>query len=172
VYHSDPLAEDLLLAGMPRVDLWVSMDVPDTDLKVALYQIMPDGKSLLLGEDMLRARYRKSLREPELVPAGSIEHYRFERLTWNSRLLKKYSRLRLVIACLNSIFEQKNYNSGGDVMRETPRDARTAQITVHHAAPYASAIVLPLGTIATSRRLEFADVAPYLQTSADDRPQG
>lgn len=172
VYHSEPLAQDLLLAGMPSVVLWISMDVPDTDIKVALYQIMPDGTSLILAEDMLRARYRGSLRAAELVPIGAIERYSFDRLTWNSRLIVKRSRFRLVVAGSNSIFEQKNYNSGGDVMYETARDARTARVRVHHGAPHASTVVFPLGELTTERRLAPSDVAPFVLPQTETGPQG
>ena len=172
VYHTEPLSADLVLAGMPSVELWISLDVADTDLKVAIFQIMPDGRSLILGEDMLRARHRKSPRAAELVPLGAIEPYRFQRLTWNSRLIVKASRLRLIVSCPNSIYEQKNYNSGGDVMRESAADARTAHVTVHHAPPHASSLTLKVGDALTDRRLTERDVAPYLLTNTDNRPQG
>ena len=56
----------------------------------------------------------------------------------------KGSRLRLVVSGVNSIFWQKNYNSGGDVAAETAKDAKTCHVKVYHDAPHASAIQLPL----------------------------
>ena len=44
----------------------------------------------------------------------------------------------------NSIFWQKNYNSGGVVADETAKDARTAHVKIYHDAEHASAIDLPL----------------------------
>lgn len=44
----------------------------------------------------------------------------------------------------NSIFWQKNYCSGGIVADETAKDARIAQIQVHHDAEHASSMRLPL----------------------------
>lgn len=154
VYHSEPFPQDIVLAGSPIVHVWISIDVPDTDFRVGLYQILPDGTSLILGEDFMRARYRASLRAADFPEPGRPYEYRFERLTWNSRLLVKHSRIRLVVSCPNSMFEQKNYNSGGDVMRETAADARTAHVTVHHREPHASYIELPLGDVVAKRRLE------------------
>jgi len=44
----------------------------------------------------------------------------------------------------NSIFWQKNYNSGGVVADETAKDTRTAHVKVYHDTQHASAIELPL----------------------------
>jgi uncharacterized protein len=62
----------------------------------------------------------------------------------------KGSRLRLAVYSPNSIFWQKNYNSGGVVAEETAKDARTAHVKIYHDAEHASAIQLPLGEPATS----------------------
>jgi predicted acyl esterase len=54
------------------------------------------------------------------------------------------SRLRLVIRALNSIYWQKNYNSGGDVSAEGAPDARTAHVTLYHDAEHPSHLELPI----------------------------
>ena len=61
-----------------------------------------------------------------------------------ARKLTKGSRLRLVISSPNSIFVQKNYNSGGVVAEETAKDARTAHVKIHHDSEHPSTIELPL----------------------------
>jgi uncharacterized protein len=58
--------------------------------------------------------------------------------------LMKGSRLRLVVSSPNSIFWQKNYNSGGVIADETTKDARVAHVKVYHNAAHTSAIELPL----------------------------
>ncbi|MBS1542362.1 MAG: hypothetical protein JST14_01905, partial [Bacteroidetes bacterium] len=42
------------------------------------------------------------------------------------------SRLRLVVAAVNSISWEKNYCSGGVVAEESAKDARKASIVIHH----------------------------------------
>ena len=79
------------------------MDVPDTDLEAALYEILPDGGSVYLTGATMRARYRESLREAKPVPAGKAEKYDFDNFTFFSRRIAKGSRLRLLVHCLNSI---------------------------------------------------------------------
>lgn len=48
------------------------------------------------------------------------------------------------IASPNSIFLEKNYNSGGVVLDETAKDARTAHITLYHDSEHPSAFEIPV----------------------------
>jgi len=144
VYHTDPLPKETPLIGCPKVSLWVSIDTPDTDLEADLYEIQPDGTSISLWNDLRRLRYRESLREAKLVKPGELVKCDFNPGLFVARRLMKGSRLRLVVYSPNSIFWQKNYNSGGVVADETAKDARTAHIKVYHDAQHASAIELPL----------------------------
>jgi len=144
IYHSEPFAEATEITGYVKLVLWMAMDVPDTDFYVALYEIQPDGTSIQLTSDQMRARYGESLREPKLVKPGVINRYEFDKFLFFSRRVMKGSRLRLVVASGNSFYVQKNYNSGGDVSRETTKDARTAHITVYHDADHPSSLTLPI----------------------------
>ncbi len=165
VYHSAPFEEAVVLSGTPEVHLYMALDVRDTDLLVALHHVMPDGRAMELGADMVRARYRRTVRSAELVEPGAVNEFVFRRMPFVARRLEKYSRIRLVVSCPNSPYTQKNYNSGGDVARETAADARTALVTVHHAAPHASYVRLPLGTLTTPNRLSDAELAPWVGES-------
>ena len=144
VYHSEPFPEATEISGEVKLSVWMAMDVPDTDFTVTLYEILPDGTSIQLTGDGLRARYRESLREARLVTPGQITRYDFDGFTWFSRLVSKGSRLRLVLSCINSIYFEKNYNSGGDVETESGKDARVAHVTVYHDAEHPSALEIPI----------------------------
>ena len=61
-----------------------------------------------------------------------------------SRRIAAGSRLRLVVESPNSIQLQKNYNSGGDVARETAKDAHTAHVRLYHEAGRWSTLELPV----------------------------
>jgi predicted acyl esterase len=121
------------------------MDVPDTDLQVSLYEIRPDGSSVALGGDLVRARYRESLREEKPVPAGEIVRYEFDAFPFVSRLVAKGSRIRFVVNCADTLSLQRNRNSGGVVAEETAASARTAHVTLHHDAAHPSVLELPIG---------------------------
>jgi putative CocE/NonD family hydrolase len=159
IYHTEPLAEEQIINGWPAAHLFISIDVPDTDLFVGIYYIAPDGRSITIGEDMLRTRYRLSLRKADFPTPGEIYEYEFHDFPFASQLMVKYSRLRVVVRCPNSPYEQKNYNSGGDVMWESKADAKVARVTVHQAAPHASYVILPLGDRIARQRLEEHETA-------------
>jgi hypothetical protein len=144
VYHGAPFAADTEVTGWLRLVAWMAMDVPDTDFAASVYEIRPDGQSILLTEDLLRARYRESLREERLVTAGAIERYTFDGFMFFSRRVAKGSRLRLVVRSPNSIHLQKNFNGGGVVAEESAEDARTAQVAVYHDAEHKSFLELPI----------------------------
>ncbi len=144
VYHSEPFAEAAEVSGQVKLTLWMSLDVPDTDFQASLFEILPNGGSVLLASDYLRARFRDSTEKESLVPAGQAVRYDFTAFPWFSRRISKGSRLRLVIASPNSSGVEKNYNSGGVVADETAKDARTAHVTLYHDAAHPSALEIPV----------------------------
>ena len=144
VYHTEALPNEISFIGCPAVTLWVSIDTPDVDLSAHLYEIQPDGTSIVLWGDTRRLRYRESLREAKLVKPGEIVRCDFNPGLFVARRLMKGSRLRLVVSSPNSIQFQKNYCSGGVVAEETAKDARTCHVQVYHDATHPSTIQLPL----------------------------
>jgi uncharacterized protein len=144
VYHSEPFVEATEITGHLKFIASISIDVPDTDFQISVYEIMPDGTSIWLTGDLMRARFRESLREEKLVKSGEINRYEFDGFTFFSRRIIKGSRLRLVISSPNSIYIQKNYNSGGVVAEESGKDARTAHITLYHDAQHPSFLEVPV----------------------------
>jgi putative CocE/NonD family hydrolase len=143
VYHGEPFTAPTEISGTPRLTLWIAMNVPDTDFVATLYLLTPDGGSVLLGEDSLRARYRHSPEHEELVHPGAVERYDFT-FPFHARVAPRGSRLRLVVRSPNDIYWEKNYGSGGPVADESGKDARTAHITLFHDAAHPSALELPL----------------------------
>jgi uncharacterized protein len=150
VYHTPALAQDTDLAGFFKLSAWISIDQPDTDFVTAVYEIKQDGSSVALSDDMLRARYRKSLRDAQPVKPGAIERYDFDHFTFTARRIAKGSRLRLILAPVNSLWSQKNYNSGGIVANESGKDARKVTVTLYHDASRPSALYVPIAAASSA----------------------
>jgi putative CocE/NonD family hydrolase len=146
VYTTAPFDADTDLAGFFKLSAWISLDQPDTDFLVGVYEIRPDGSSVALSDDALRARYRKSLREATPVKSGAIERYDFDHFTFTTRRIPKGSRLRVAITPVNSLWLQKNYNSGGVVADESGKDARKVTVTLYHDASHPSALYVPIAS--------------------------
>jgi uncharacterized protein len=144
VYHTAAFEQDTEITGYLKLVAWIALDVPDTDFQVTVSEILSNGAHITLTFDLLRARYRESLREEQLVAPGEINRYEFDGFTFFSRRIAKGSRLRLLILSPNSIYLQKNYNSGGVVSKESGLDARTAHVTLYHDAEHQSYLELPI----------------------------
>ena len=139
LYDTGPFAEDTDIVGQMKVVAWMSIDVPDTDFSVYIAEFDPSGKDV--GPwyiDMIRARFRESLRTERLVKPGEINRYEFNYLKWQYRRIRKGN-----VSDLGASF-QKNYNSGGVVAKETAKDARTATVKVHHDSKYPSFLEIPV----------------------------
>lgn len=144
-YHSEPFQRDMEIAGFFRLSAWLSIDAPDTDFSVAIYDVRADGCITLLTTDCIRARYRESLREIRPINTTEPLSYEFERFSFVACLLKRGSRLRVVIGPINSIYTQKNFNSGKVVSDESMADARTVTVKLFHDQRHPSALHVPYG---------------------------
>ena len=144
VYHSSPLQRETEITGYTKLLVWVSMDVPDTDFGATVYEILPNGTSVLLTREFMRARYRNSSQKPELVRPGEVNAYEFKRFCFFSRKLQKFSRIRLLVESPNTIYLEKNYNGGGVVEKESSKDSRTAHISLYHDREHPSLLELPV----------------------------
>jgi predicted acyl esterase len=145
VYHSSPLPADMEIAGTPELSLWLTIDMPDTDVVSLLYEILPDdGSSILLWSDLQRLRYRNGRLEPELVEPGKPFEFTFTMPKFMSRRLRKGSRLRLVVRAPASIVYQKNLNSAKPVCEQRPEDARRCTVLMHHEPGRQSVLRLPI----------------------------
>ena len=145
LYETGPFAEDTDIVGQMKVVAWMNIDVPDTDFVVYISERDPAGKMVGPGyDDVIRARYRESLRKETLVKPGEINRYEFNDLKWRYRRISKGNHLRVVILSDLGSGYQKNYNSGGVVAKETAKDARTATVKVYHDSKYPSFLEIPI----------------------------
>jgi putative CocE/NonD family hydrolase len=144
IYHTAPFEKEFDIAGFPKLSAYIALDQVDTDFRATLFEIQPDGTSVALSSTAMRARYRTSERQPSLVEKGKIERYDFDRFTFVARRVQAGSRLRLIIAPVNTLYSEKNYNSGGVVAEETDKDAHTVTATLYHDAQHPSTLYIPI----------------------------
>jgi uncharacterized protein len=149
IYHSTPFEQDTEISGFFQLSAWIAIDTPDTDFYVSVHEIAPDGSSIQLATDALRARYREGLRSPKLISTREPLLYDFNRFTFVSRVLKRGSRLRLVIAPMGTLtalsFSERNFNGGGVVAAESVRDARPVTVRLYSGRSRPSTLFVPLG---------------------------
>jgi predicted acyl esterase len=104
-----PFEQDQELSGFFRFEAWISIDQPDTHIVVTVAEVGPNGTVTPLRSDIMRARYRETLRSQKLVTTKEPLRYDFNHFTFASRLVRKGSRLELILAAANSIQKSKEF---------------------------------------------------------------
>lgn len=144
IYHSAPFEKETEVSGFFELKAYIEADVKDVDIEADIYEIRPDGSSVYLTSDIIRARYRENMEKEKLLVPGEINLFHFNHFYFASRMIEKGSRLRLIITSPNSIHIQKNYCSGGVVALETAKDAHTAHIKIYNESKYPSVLMIPV----------------------------
>ena len=140
-FTSELLAEELEVTGPVKAVIYGLSSAPDTDWVVRLTDVHPDGYSRLLCDGILRARYRDSFEQPELLEVGKV--YRYEIDMWaTSNVFLPGHRVRVSIT--SSCFPRfdRNLNTGGSIHNEAA--GQVAINTVMHDEMRPSHIVLPV----------------------------
>jgi uncharacterized protein len=151
VFHSAPLPQAVEVAGQMRLELIVQSDAPDFDLWAQVQLVRPDGSAVTLGQDIRRARFRDGFFRPELLKPDQLVTIPF-RFNWMAWRIPAGTRIRLVLMPLNSPDYQKNYNTGGRIGYENPKNARVAHLRLFHDGSRASVLLLPLAAKSSVRR--------------------
>lgn len=120
---SDPLEQETEISGNFTGVLKAAINKKDMDFSVALFELMPDGRYFLLSYFMGRASYAKDIMHRNLLVPGKKETIPFTNSYMTSRKLSKGSRIAIILNINKSPFEQINYGTGGDVSKETVKDA-------------------------------------------------
>ena len=147
VFQSEPLEEDLEVTGELTVKLWISSTAPDTDFTAKLIDVyppsddFPGGFDLLLGDGIVRTRFRESLAREKLMEPGEVYPVTIK-LYPTSNVFKKGHRIRVDISSSNFPRFDINPNTGEPLNEH--RRVETAVNTVYHDRQRPSHILLPV----------------------------
>jgi predicted acyl esterase len=141
LFTTAALAEPLEVTGQLSARLFVSSDCPDTDFTVKLCDVYPDGRSMLVTDGILRARYRESFETESFLEPGRV--YELDVDLWSTSLVfNKGHRLRVAVSSSNAPRFEANPNTGKPFRADA--ETRVARNTLHVSARHPSRIVLPL----------------------------
>ncbi len=141
MFSTEALTEPIEVTGRITAKLFVSSDCPDTDFTVKLTDVYPDGRSMLVTDGILRARYRKSFREENFLEAGKV--YELTVDLWSTSLIfNKGHRIRVAVSSSNSPRFEPNPNTGHTFRADTEK--RVATNTLHLSDKHPSHIILPI----------------------------
>jgi len=147
VFMTPPLDHDTEIIGPVSAKLWASSSAVDTDFTAKLIDIYPSstdfpaGFDLIMGDGIIRARFRESDKQEKLMTPGEVYEFHVK-LDPCCNVFKKGHRIRVDISSSNFPRFDVNPNTG-----EPPNDNRrmiTAVNTIYHDSQHPSHIVLPL----------------------------
>lgn len=141
VYTSAPLTEPLKVSGFIDAVLHVSSSAKDTDFAVKLVDVTPDGTAYIIGDTILRARYRDGYEKEVFMQPGGIYKLQPTPLT-TSIVFGKGHRIRVEVTSSNFPKFLRNLNTGGDNVTE--KNVVVATNQVHHSKEHPSYIELPV----------------------------
>jgi len=106
-----------------------------------LIDVYPDGSAYNVAEGCIRARYRKSVLQPELVNPGEVYEYTIDMATTSIVFLSGH-RIRIDITSSNFPRIDRNMNTGNP-FGEDAEGVPVVQ-TIYHQPDYLSYIDLPV----------------------------
>jgi putative CocE/NonD family hydrolase len=142
-YSTPPLEHDVEVTGPITLVLYVSSSATDTDFTGKLVDVWPDGRAMSLTDGILRARYRKSLADPQPLVAGEVYELTID-LGATANVFRAGHRIRLEVSSSNFPRFDRNTNTGGVIAEESGTDFVTAVNRVFHDAARPSRLILPV----------------------------
>jgi putative CocE/NonD family hydrolase len=143
VYSTPVLEQAVEVTGPIELRLFVASSARDTDFTGKLVDVYPDGRAIILTEGILRARYRNSLTEPELLEPGMVYELRLS-LWATANVFLPGHRIRLEVSSSNLPRFDRNSNTGGEITSETADQYQPAINGIFHDAAHPSRLILPI----------------------------
>jgi predicted acyl esterase len=138
-----PLSHPLEITGQIHADLWAQSTAPDTDFILRISDVYPDGRSILLMDYPLRARYRDGFEKQVFLTPGEPA-----RLQWSightSIILNTGHRLRVTLSSTGAPLYEPNNQMGNAQLQDWLKETKPATHTILHQKNLPSRILLPV----------------------------
>jgi len=166
-YETEPLKEDLKVAGEPMVHLFASTSGTDSDWAVKVIDVYPDGPAprpdnggafagvvgvpadmrgyeLPIATDIFRGRYRTSFEHPAALKAGEPLEYKFA-LPMVNHVFKAGHRVMVQVqSTLFPLYDRNPQTFVPNIMDAKPGDYVKATQRVWHTGATASYVSMPV----------------------------
>ena len=157
-YDTEPVAEDLTIAGDVAAIVYASCDCRDFDLWVRLQDVHPDGRAFNLmstGNDVVRASYREPAAGRQPLESGRIYELRVPTLMTSIRFGKGH-RVRVQVSGSFDPHLSRNLQTGESEVVSAV--SRPASITIYQGSTHASRLVLPVIADSSARHVRNGSV--------------
>jgi uncharacterized protein len=148
-YETEPLEEDVTVAGSLTAHLFAATSGTDCDWIVRLIDVYPEkvekqpgmgGYQLLISGEPMRARFRKSFEKPEPVVPDEVHEYTIN-LNWNHHCFRKGHKIMVQIqSTWFPLIDRNPQKYVPNIFEAKDSDFQTARQRVYHSEKHPSAI--------------------------------
>jgi putative CocE/NonD family hydrolase len=151
-YETEPLAEDVTIAGDLVAHLFASTTGTDGDWIVKLIDVYPEdfkdatlgGYQLMVAGEVLRGRFRKSFEKPEPVEPGRVEEYAVG-LRWRDHCFPKGHKIMVQVqSTWFPVIDRNPQKYVDNIFQAKDADYQAATQRVYRAPKQPSHILLPV----------------------------
>jgi putative CocE/NonD family hydrolase len=152
-WESEPLAEDLTIAGEVVAHLFASTNGSDADWVVKLIDVYPErypenwdlaGYQLMVSNEVFRGRYRNSFSRPEPTTPGRVFEYSFSLHDQNYTFRKGHRLMVQVQSSWFPIIDRNPQTFVPNIFEAEESAFQSATHSIHRSAEHPSHIVLPV----------------------------
>jgi uncharacterized protein len=154
-WETEPLGENVAIAGDIVAHLFASTTGTDSDWIVKLIDVYPEeyakdpnmgGYQLMITDEVLRARFRKSFTNPEAVVPNEVTEYSLDLHTNNHAFLKGHRIMVQVQSTWFPVIDRNPQTFVENIYKAREADYKPATQRVYRSSRFPSHVTLPVLT--------------------------
>jgi hypothetical protein len=155
VFETKPLEEDVTVTGNLAARLFAATTGTDADWIVKLIDVYPEvwprdptmgGYQLMVANDVLRGRFRRSFETPSAIEPGRVEEYVVDLHALDHRFLKGHRIMVQVQSTWFPVIDRNPQTYMPSIFEAKDADYRPATHEIHRSKQYPSRIELPVAS--------------------------
>ena len=152
-WETEPLKQDTVIAGDIVAHLFASTTGTDSDWVVKLIDVYPEsypkdpkmsGYQLMIADEILRGRFRKSFTTPEAIPANQVIEYTIDLHTNNHAFLQGHRIMVQVQSSWFPLYDRNPQKFVPNIFLARDSDYITATQRIFRSNRYPSHVTLPV----------------------------
>lgn len=154
-WETQPLQDDVVIAGNIVAHLFASTSGTDSDWIVKLIDVYPEsypkdprmaGYELMIADEILRGRYRKSFTNPEAIPANQVTEYSIDLHASNHAFLKGHRIMVQVQSSWFPLYDRNPQTFVKNIFLARDSDYKAATQRIFRGGRYLSHVTIPVLT--------------------------
>ncbi len=152
-WETEPLAEDVVVSGDITAHLFASTSGSDSDWIAKLIDVYPEqyakdpkmgGYQLMIANDVMRGRFRKSFEKPEAITPGQVNEYVIDLHGNAHRFLKGHKIMVQVQSTWFPVIDRNPQKFVENIFKAKESDYQPATQRVFRSKRFASHVAIPI----------------------------